>query len=223
MFQLSPQECSSFFGSALGSTEEIQNKTYTPKLPSELSLESSSNHSWPSEEIFKEGDTPVYPETNPREASLHTEFETNVFPYDGKISSTSSSILEDESEFNSVGSQKELIWIDQSNEVLSGQLHRSNDSSSCLEDIEGVRKRVEKRKRRSSTKNLRLEGTCETKRVRNTIAARRYRERRQKEVEILDKKVKELEQDLNTAKMETKWWQMEAQRWQELAEKREKK
>lgn len=223
MFQLSSQECPSFFGSALGSTEELHNQTYTPKLPSELSLESSSNYSWPSEEIFKEGETPLHQDSNPKETSVHTNFETNVFPYDGKISSTSSSILEDEPESNSIGSQKELIWIDQSNEVLSGQCHRSNDSSSCLEDIDGVRKRLEKRKRRSSTKNLQLEGTCETKRVRNTIAARRYRERRQKEVEILDKKVKELEQDLNTTKMEAKWWKMEAQRWQELAEKREKK
>lgn len=222
MFQLSSQECPSFFGSALGSTEEIHNQSYTPKLTSELSLESSSNHSWPSEKIFKEGGTPVYPDTNVGEGSLHTEFENNVFPYEGKLSSNSSSILEDEPESNSIGSQKELIWIDQSNDVLSGRCHQSNDSSPCLEDIDGVRKRLEKRKRRSSTKNLRLEGTCETKRVRNTIAARRYRERRQKELEILDKKVKELEQDLNTSKMETKWWQMEAQRWRELAEKRER-
>lgn len=222
MFQ--SQECSSFFGSALGSTEEINNQTYIPKLPSELSLEHSSSHSWLSEEI-KDGETPVYPAINPGEASLHAEFETNLFPYDNKISSSSSSFSEGEPELTDVESQRKLIWIDQSHELssYSGRVNCSNGRSSTLEDVDGVRKRLEKRKRRSSPKNLLSEDLHETKRLKNTIAARRYRERRQKEVEILDKKVKELEHELSTTKMETKWWQMEARRWQELAEKREEK
>lgn len=222
MFQ--SQECSSFFGSALGSTEEINNQTYIPKLPSELSLDHSSSHSWLSEEKFKDGETPVCPAINPGEASLHAEFETNVFPYDNKISSSSSS-LEGEPELTDVEIQRKLIWIDQSHDLssYSGRVNRSNGPNTILEDVDGVRRRLEKRKRRSSPKNLLSEDLCETKRSRNTIAARKYRERRQKEVEILDKKVKELEHELSTTKMETKWWQMEAQRWQELAEKREEK
>lgn len=225
MFQLSYQECPSFFGSTLGSTEEINNQTYIPKLPSELPLEHSSNHSWLSEETFKDGETHVYPGINPGEASLNTEFETNVFPYDKKTSSSSSSFSEGEPVSTDAELQKKLIWIDQSHDLssFSGQDSRSNGTSSTLEDVNSVRKRLEKRKRRSSTKHLLSEDLCETKRVRNTVAARRYRQRRQKEVEILDKKVKELEHELSATKMETKWWQMEARRWQELAEKRKEK
>lgn len=227
MFQLSSQECPSFFGSALGSTEEINDQTYIPKLPSELPPEHSSSHSWLSEDTFKDGETPVSvcPAINTGEASLHAELETNVSPYDNKISSSSSSFSEGEPEPTDVERQKKLIWIDQSHDLssYSGLGTRSNGPSSTLEDVDGVRMRLEKRKRRISTKNLLSEDLCETKRVRNTIAARRYRQRRQKEVEILDKKVKELEHELSTTKMETKWWQMEAQRWQKLAEKREEK
>lgn len=216
MFQ--SQECSSFFGSALGSTEEINNQTYIPKLPSELSLEHSSGHSWLSGEKFKDDETPVYPSINPGEASLHAGLETSVFP-------SSSSISEGEPELTDVELQRKLIWIDQSHDLssFSGRANRSNGPNSKLEDVDGVRKRLEKRKRRSSPTNLLSEDSCETKRSRNTVAARRYRERRQKEVEILDKKVKELEHELSTTRMETKWWQMEARRWQELAEKREEK
>lgn len=218
MFQLSSQECPSFFGSALGSTEEIDNQACIPKLASELPSEHSLSHSWLSEETFKDGETPVYPAINP-EAVTESE---NVLPCDNKKSSSSWSFSEDEPESTDVELHKKLIWIDESHD-LSRQNKLSNGPSSTLEDVDGVRRRIEKRKRRSSTKNLLSEDLCETKRVRNTIAARRYRQRRQKEVEILDKKVKDLEQELSTTRMETKWWQMEARRWQELAEKREGK
>jgi hypothetical protein len=56
------------------------------------------------------------------------------------------------------------------------------------------------------------------KRMKNTLAARRYRQRRLEEVELLDKRVKELQEELSTARVEAKWWKMEARRWQEQAQ-----
>lgn len=188
-----------------------------------MPFEHSSNHNWLPDEVFKNGDTPV---CHVLYSPLHTEFENNVFPYGNKLPSSSTSFSEIEPESTEIESQKKLKWIDESNDILSnysGLGIHPNDPSSSLEDVTGVRRRLEKRKRRNSTKHLQSEDMCETKRVKNTIAARRYREKRQKEVEILDKKVKELEHEVSTAKMETKWWQMEVRRWQELAEKREQK
>jgi hypothetical protein len=82
-----------------------------------------------------------------------------------------------------------------------------------------VRKRLEKRKRRNAPKTSPVEVASVTKRTRNTLAARRYRQRRQEEVEILDTKVRELEQEVAKAKLEAQWWQMEAQRWKEMAKR----
>lgn len=133
------------------------------------------------------------------------------------------SISEAEPESTETESQNNLIWIDQSNDIPSvctkdGSV--KSDARTSLEDIDDVRKRLEKRKRRNPSKSLLPEDVSGTKRVRNTLAARRYRQRRQKEVEILDEKLQELQRELSSAKLETKWWQMEAQRWKELAEKK---
>ncbi|KNE01780.2 hypothetical protein QG37_01119 [Candidozyma auris] len=55
--------------------------------------------------------------------------------------------------------------------------------------------------------------------MRNTLAARRYRERQRKDVEILDNRIKQIEEELNSARLEIMWWKMESQRWREEAEK----
>lgn len=77
-------------------------------------------------------------------------------------------------------------------------------------------------KRRRGLKKLTLDEENSTKRARNTLAARNYRQRRLEEVEVLSKKVKELE-ELSRSKLEATWWQMEARRWREYAELHEKK
>lgn len=57
------------------------------------------------------------------------------------------------------------------------------------------------------------------KRMRNTMAARRYRERQRRDVEVLDSRIKQLEDELNKSKLEVMWWKMESKRWEEKAEK----
>ncbi|KAA8915893.1 hypothetical protein TRICI_001907 [Trichomonascus ciferrii] len=88
------------------------------------------------------------------------------------------------------------------------------------EQVREVRKRIEKRKRRAQPDIVTppSEEGSDAKRAKNTIAARKYRQKRQQEVEVLDKRVKELEEQLTMAKVETKWWKMEAERWKSLAE-----
>lgn len=117
-------------------------------------------------------------------------------------------------------------WIDESKEICvnSSSSHSSLAySETYLTGVEDVRKRLQKRRRRKGTKNMAPQSEESSKRLKNTIAARRYRERRQKEVEILDGKVEELESKLLEARLEAKWWKMEAQRWREFAEKGENK
>lgn len=88
------------------------------------------------------------------------------------------------------------------------------------EKVREVRKRMDKRKRRARPDIVTppSEEGHDAKRSKNTMAARKYRQKRQQEVEVLDKRVKELEEQLTMAKVETKWWQMEAERWKSLAQ-----
>ena len=110
-------------------------------------------------------------------------------------------------------SQSQLVWVDHSHDALAAK--------TALDEVGSVRKRLEKRKRRNAPKSSPVEVSSVTKRTRNTLAARRYRQRRQEEVEILDTKVRELELELAKAKLEAKGWQMESQRWKEMAKKGE--
>lgn len=110
-------------------------------------------------------------------------------------------------------SQSQLVWVDHSRDAMAGK--------TAVDEVGSVRKRLEKRKRRNAPKSSPVEVSTVTKRTRNTLAARRYRQRRQEEVEILDTKVRELELELAKAKLEAKWWQMESQRWKEMAKKEE--
>ncbi|CUM63888.1 uncharacterized protein PRCAT00001476001 [Priceomyces carsonii] len=121
---------------------------------------------------------------------------------------------------------KNLVWIDQSGKFMLNSDDSSRNSSfspSSINGITDVRRRLEKRKRRDYVKYS-VHGTkveqIDRKRVKNTLAARRYRERRQKEVEILDERVRELEKELSSSLFEARWWKMEAQRWRELCELR---
>lgn len=106
-------------------------------------------------------------------------------------------------------------------------------SSSSPNDLEDVRKRIAKRKRRqksagsgsvhdsiSPSDEAASDLVRNAKRIKNTLAARRYRRKRQEEIEVLDKRVKELEKELDKAKLEARWWKMEASRWRQLAEGR---
>lgn len=93
-----------------------------------------------------------------------------------------------------------------------------------FDDVHQVRKRIVRRKKRKAASIVpneenNNENDEKDKRKRNTLAARKYRQRRIQEIEVLDNRVKELEQKLNTANLETKWWKMEAERWKELAKK----
>ncbi|KAK9454034.1 hypothetical protein V1511DRAFT_530754 [Dipodascopsis uninucleata] len=112
---------------------------------------------------------------------------------------------------------------------LTSVVSSSSDSQSQshFDDLELVRKRIEKRKRRSYP-NQTQDKSCLTldqvdqqaaKRMKNTLAARKYRQKREEEIEILDRRVKELEEKLSLSKVEVQWWKMEAERWQRLAEK----
>ncbi|KAF3985229.1 hypothetical protein FT663_05382 [Candidozyma haemuli var. vulneris] len=113
----------------------------------------------------------------------------------------------------------QLRWIDESKEyfpeIKQAPKMPKNVSS---DDIDKVRKRLSKRKHRP------LEVKAEAvpmsdKRTRNTLAARRYRERQRKDVEVLDSRIKQIEEELNNAKLEIMWWKMESKRWKEEAEK----
>ncbi|RLV85508.1 hypothetical protein JA9_001509 [Meyerozyma sp. JA9] len=108
-------------------------------------------------------------------------------------------------------SSQSLVWVDHSHDAMAAK--------TAGDEVDSVRKRLEKRKRRNAPKTSPVEVASVTKRTRNTLAARRYRQRRQEEVEILDTKVRELEQEVAKAKLEAQWWQMEAQRWKEMAKR----
>ncbi|KAK9235604.1 hypothetical protein V1525DRAFT_409569 [Lipomyces kononenkoae] len=135
----------------------------------------------------------------------------------------SSSLVLGENETIEKAGSKSFRWM---GPLLGhGAPRASNSANSKLhsDNVEAVRKRIEKRKRRNGVNILpELSSESATKRSTNTLAARRYRQKRQEEVDVLDNRVKELEKELAMAKLETKWWQMEAQRWQKLAEHREK-
>lgn len=113
---------------------------------------------------------------------------------------------------NSPGSDstgQQLVWVKPPHE---------GDDKPAEGDLADVRKRLEKRKRRNGVKASPVDSSNVNKRTRNTLAARRYRQRRQQEVDVLDNKVKELEDELAKAKLEAQWWQMESKRWKEIAD-----
>ncbi|CCE78567.1 Piso0_001194 [Millerozyma farinosa CBS 7064] len=119
--------------------------------------------------------------------------------------------------------RKKLVWIDHSVEDFSkDDDSRSNTGDSSSGEVDEIRRRIEKRKKRHYYQSRNLNTLNQhDKRARNTLAARKYRERRQKELDVLDKRVKALENELESAKLEAKWWKMEASRWQAYAKNSE--
>lgn len=114
----------------------------------------------------------------------------------------------------------QLRWVDESKEYFKSKpeprMSVSND------DIDKVRKRISKRKHRPL--ELKPDQVPKSdKRMRNTLAARRYRERQRKDVEVLDSRIKQMEEELNKAKLEAMWWKMESKRWKEEVDKLRKK
>lgn len=111
----------------------------------------------------------------------------------------------------------QLRWVDESKDYFAKskpepRMPVSND------DIDKVRKRLSKRKHRPL--ELKPDQVPKSdKRMRNTLAARRYRERQRKDVEVLDSRIKQMEEELNKAKLEAMWWKMESKRWKEEVDK----
>lgn len=97
--------------------------------------------------------------------------------------------------------------------ALSTSLHSSPEIDTKLES---VRKRLEKRKFRPIEMPAEVQKKSD-KKLRNTMAARRYRQRQRHDIEVLDARIKQLEEELVGAKLEAKWWQMEANRWESQA------
>lgn len=124
-----------------------------------------------------------------------------------------------ENELKSTGPQ--LVWVEPTVSTkgdFSPAVQNSSDGSDSKE-IAAVRKRIEKRKSRATRKSE-DDKVAKLKQNRNTLAARRYRQKRQEEVEVLDKRVKELEKQLSDATLQAKWWEMEAQRWKSMVEEK---
>lgn len=86
---------------------------------------------------------------------------------------------------------------------------------------ETVLKRINKRRKRKPATNGNIsvdtDDPVAKKRAINTLAARKYRKQRQQEVEKLEERIRQLENERSNLDIEVKWWKMEAQRWKELA------
>ncbi|EGV62635.1 hypothetical protein CANTEDRAFT_115182 [Yamadazyma tenuis ATCC 10573] len=77
-----------------------------------------------------------------------------------------------------------------------------------------------RKRKRGPVDDVSESSEADVKRVKNTMAARRYRERQRKDVEILDARIKQLEEELATSRLEVVWWKMEAEKWRSQAEKK---
>lgn len=102
--------------------------------------------------------------------------------------------------------------------ALAGPSETASSPGSSPEldsQLNSVRKRLEKRKFRPIEQALEVHKS--DKKLRNTMAARRYRQRQRQDIELLDARIKQLELELVSAKLETRWWQMEAGRWESQA------
>lgn len=126
------------------------------------------------------------------------------FSFENNLNSgfSNASVSESSSQLSNMTTpQAKFEFVDESQEFKLPVL-KSND-------VEKVRKRLVKRKTRPAKQQTALDQ--DTKRQRNTLAARRYRERQQKDFEILDNRIKQLEKELADSKMETLWWKMKCQ------------
>lgn len=104
-------------------------------------------------------------------------------------------------------------WVDESQVFF----HDESLSISGDKDLEEIRKRHLKKRSKPVEE---IPKSRIDKRAKNTLAARKYRERQRKDFEALDSRVKQLEQELALSKLETAWWKMESERWKNEATKK---
>lgn len=121
----------------------------------------------------------------------------------------------------SPSSSKPIVWAENLTLNSSGD---SCSDKSMFNDVEEVRKRMFKRKRRNIVSTQLMsdnEKVTKGEKIRkNTLAARRYRQRQAQEIETFDKRMKELEDKFALATEETKKWKLEAEYWKNIAENR---
>lgn len=124
----------------------------------------------------------------------------------------------------SPSSSKPIVWAENLTLNTSGD---SCSDKSMFNDVEEVRKRMFKRKRRNIVSTQLISGDNNNETVskgekirKNTLAARRYRQRQAQEIETFDKRMKELEAKFALATEETKRWKLEAEYWKNIAENR---
>lgn len=121
----------------------------------------------------------------------------------------------------SPSSSKPIVWTENLTLNCSGD---SCSDKSMFNDVEEVRKRMFKRKRRNIVSTQLMsdnEKVTKGEKIRkNTLAARRYRQRQAQEIETFDKRMKELEEKFALVSEETKKWKLEAEYWKNIAENR---
>lgn len=104
-------------------------------------------------------------------------------------------------------------FVDESEQFLKKRKPETENS-----DVEQVRSRLKRRSNRPAKAGS-ANGE-DSRRMRNTMAARRYRERQRKDVEVLDARIRQMEEELRNAKVEIMWWKMESTRWKEEAQRK---
>lgn len=107
-----------------------------------------------------------------------------------------------------------LKWVNES-ETFFPAKKRKKSKAQPVGEVELIRSRLKKRQVRPREQEDVVES--DTKRGRNTLAARRYRERQRKDVEVLDARIRQIEEELNKARLEAMWWKAESSRWKEEA------
>lgn len=101
----------------------------------------------------------------------------------------------------------------------SEQFEKKKNRETEYGDVENVRTRIKRRNNRPN--KVESKSNNDTRRMRNTMAARRYRERQRSDLEVLDARIRQVEEELRSAKLEIKWWKMESTKWKEEAQRQQ--
>lgn len=152
------------------------------------------------------------------ELSLGCGFATFESLFSSSESSESTNSTEATPQSEPSTSQTVYKWVDETSEYYPLMKRAALAEMLDASEVELVRSRLKRRKNRPVEANL--EGfEVDSKRTRNTLAARRYRERQRKDVEVLDARIRQVEQELRNAKQELKRWKTEALKWKEQVQK----
>lgn len=103
-------------------------------------------------------------------------------------------------------------FVDESEQFVKKENRETNG------DVEKVRTRIKRRNNRPI--KTESKSNNDSRRMRNTMAARRYRERQRKDVEVLDARIRQVEEELRSAKLEMMWWKLESAKWKEEAQRK---